>query len=385
MDFEFTDEMKLMQATMRKFVEKECLPLERELCYKNPDWVELPPDIHRALVEKVKRAGLWAISVPEAYGGVGLDPLTVCVLRVEQAKTTIGTAHYNPFGGDPPGILYACNDAQKEKYLSPVIRGEKRTAMGNTEPGAGSDAAAISTSAVKKGDKWVLNGRKLFSTMADKADFVFITAVNDKEKRGRGGITMFLVDRDTPGFTVERHVEVIRPQYSTEILLDNVEVPDSQVLGQVGFGFNLFQEWANHGRVMMAASCLGRCERAFKLAVEHAKQRVTFGQPLSKRQAIQWMMVDSAMEIKQTWLMMLECAWKLTKEIDTRNETAMLKLFATEMAFRVLDRAIQVHGGMGLTKELPLERWFREVRVMRIVEGASEIQRFVLGRNIFRD
>jgi acyl-CoA dehydrogenase len=135
----------------------------------------------------------------------------------------------------------------------------------------------------------------------------------------------------------------------------------------------------------MAASCLGRCERAFKLAVEHSKQRVTFGQPLSRRQAIQWMLVDSAIDIKQTWLMMLECAWKLTQEMDVRNETAMLKLFATEMAFRVLDRAIQIHGGMGLTKELPLERWFREVRVMRIVEGASEIQRFVIARNLLRD
>ena len=385
MDFTFSEEMKMMQATMRKFVEKECLPVERELCYKNPDWVELPEEIHRDLVTKVKKAGLWALSVPEKYGGLELDPLTVCLLRVEQSKTTIGTAHYNPFGGDPPGILYSCTEAQKEKYLLPVIRGEKRTAMGNTEPGAGSDAAAIATSAIKKGDKWILNGRKLFSTMADRADFVFITAVNDKEKKGNGGITMFMVDKGTPGFTVERQVEVIRPQYSTEISLDNVEVPESQVLGQVGYGFHLFQEWANHGRIMMAASCLGRCERAFKLALAHSKQRVTFGQPLSKRQAIQWMLVDSAIEMKQTWLMMLECAWKLTQKMDARNETAMLKLFATEMAFRVLDRAIQIHGGMGLTKELPLERWFREVRVMRIVEGASEIQRFVIARNLLRD
>jgi len=223
MNFEFTDEMKLMQSTMKKFVEKECLPLERELCYKDPDWVELPPEIHKEMVEKVKKAGLWALSAPEQYGGVGLDPLMMSVLRVEQAKTTIGTAHHNPFGGDPPGILYSCTDEQKERYLLPYIRGEKRSAMGNTEPGAGSDAAAISTSAVKQGDKWVLNGRKLFSTMADKADFVFITAVNDKEKRGRGGISMFIVDRDTPGFNVERHVEVIRPQYSTEIAIDNVE------------------------------------------------------------------------------------------------------------------------------------------------------------------
>ncbi|MDI6878408.1 MAG: acyl-CoA dehydrogenase family protein [Desulfitobacteriaceae bacterium] len=384
MDFELSDEIKLMQSTMRKFVQNECLPLERQLCYSDPDWVELPEDTYKEMVQKVKNVGFWATAVPEKYGGAGLDPLTMCVIEVEKSKTTIGTAHHNPFGGNPPGILYKCKGEQIEKYLLPVIRGEKRTAMANTEPGAGSDAGAITTSAVKKGDHWVINGRKLFSTMSDKADFVFVTTVTDKEKRGRGGITMFIVDKGTPGFTVTRHVDVIRPQYSTELVFEDVVVPDSQVLGEVGQGFLLFQEWASYGRIMMAASCIGRAERAFQMSRDHSKQRVTFGQPLSQRQGIQWMLVDSAIEIKQAWLMMLECAWKLGRGEDVRQETAMLKLFATEMAFRVLDRAIQIHGGIGLTKELPLERWFREVRVMRIVEGASEIQRFVIGRNIVR-
>ena len=196
---------------------------------------------------------------------------------------------------------------------------------------------------------------------------------------------MFLVDRDTPGFTVERHVEVIRPQYSTEILLDNAEVPDSQVLGQVGFGFNLFQEWANHGRVMMAASCLGRCERAFKLAVEHAKQRVTFGQPLSKRQAIQWMMVDSAMEIKQDLVDDAGMRLEIDQENGYPKRNGHAEAFCNRNGLPCLGPGHPGPWRHGPDQGAALERWFREVRVMRIVEGASEIQRFVLGRNIFRD
>lgn len=385
MNFQLPEELVMLQKAIRRFVEKECLPLEQQLCNTDPDWVELPKEDFDRIANKLKENGLWALDVPEKYGGGGLGPLAMVVVTEEISKTTIGTAHHSPFGGRVPGILYNAKGEQIDKYLLPVIRGEKRPAMANTEPGAGSDAAAIQTTAVKDGDNWIINGTKIFSTMADKADFLFVTAVTDKEKRRNGGITMFLVDTNTPGFQVTRTIPVIRPQYTTELVFNNVVVPSANVLGEVGQGFQLFKEWAAYGRIRMAAACLGMAQRALEMSIAHAKQRVTFGQPLAKRQAIQWMLADSAVEIKAARLLTYETAWKMEQGIDVLEEASMCKLYATEMAFNVLDRAIQIHGGMGLTKELPLERWFREVRVMRIVEGASEIQRFVIARKLLRD
>jgi len=384
LDFRLPEELEMLQKTIRRFVEKECLELEQHLCNTDPDWVELPKEEHERIANKLKENGLWALSTPADLGGGGVGPLGMVVAQEEKSKTTIGTAHHSPFGGEPPGILYNAKGDQVEKYLLPMIRGEIRSAMANTEPGAGSDAAAIQTTAVKKGDKWVINGTKLFSTLADKADFLFVTAVTDKEKRGRGGITMFLVDADTPGFTVNRKVPVIRPQYSTELYFDNVEVPESQILGEVGQGFHLFKEWAAYGRIRMAATCLGMAQRALDMSIQHAKQRETFGKQLATRQAVQWMLVDSAVEIKTARLLTYETAWRLEQGEDVLEEASMCKLYGTEMAFRVLDRAIQIHGGMGLTKELPLERWFRDIRVMRIVEGATEIQKFIIARKMLR-
>lgn len=384
MNFKLPEELEMLQKTMRKFVTKECLPLEQHLCNTNPDWVELPKEDHDRIVNKLKENKLWALTTPTELGGGGVGPLGMVVAQEEKCKTTIGTAHHSPFGGEPPGILYNAKGDQREKYLLPMIRGEKRSAMANTEPAAGSDAAAIQTTAVKDGSNWVINGTKLFSTLADKADFLFVTAVTDKEKRGRGGITMFLVDADTPGFKVNRKVPVIRPQYSTELIFDNVVVPESQVLGEVGQGFQLFKEWAAYGRIRMAATCLGMSQRALEMSIQHAKQRETFGKPLATRQAVQWMLVDSAVEIKTARLLTYETAWRLEQGEDVLEEASMCKLYATEMAFKVLDRAIQIHGGMGLTKELPLERWLRDVRVMRIVEGATEIQKFIIARKMLR-
>jgi acyl-CoA dehydrogenase len=384
MDFKLPDELEMIQKTIRKFVEKECLPLEQHLCNTDPDWVELSEDEHNRIANKLKEIGLWALTTPVELGGGGVGPLGMVIAQEEKSRTTIGTAHHSPFGGEPPGILYNAKDDQIEKYLLPIIRGEKRSAMANTEPGAGSDAAAIQTTAVKKGNHWVINGLKLFSTLADRADFLFVTAVTDKEKRGRGGITMFLVDTNTPGVIINRKVPVIRPQYSTELFFDNVTVPDSQILGELGQGFHLFKEWAAYGRIRMAASCLGMAQRALDMSIRHAKQRETFGKALSTRQAVQWMLVDSAVEIKTARLLTYETAWRLEQGENVLEEASMCKLYATEMAFKVVDRAIQIHGGMGLTKELPLERWFREIRVMRIVEGATEIQKFIIARKMLR-
>jgi alkylation response protein AidB-like acyl-CoA dehydrogenase len=385
MMYELPEELKMLQQTMRRFVEKECRPLERQLCYEDPDWVELPKEMADHLTKVLKDNGLWALYAKEEYGGGGLNALGMVVCEEEVSKTTIGTAHHNPIrAGNPPGILYNCKGSQVDRYLIPVVQGEKRTAMANTEPGAGSDAAAIRTTAVRDGDKWIINGTKLFSTMADTADFLTMTALTDKEKRGKGGITMFIVDTDTPGFSVAKKVPVIRPQYSTELVFDNVVLTDENVLGEVGQGLDLFKEWTATGRLKMAAKALGMAQRAHDLALEYAKIRNTFGQTLSKRQAIQWMLVDNALDLKTARLLIHETAAKIDAGQKIPEEASMCKLYSVEAAYRVLDRSIQIHGGMGLTKELPIERWFREVRVMRIVEGASEIQRMIIQGYLLR-
>jgi alkylation response protein AidB-like acyl-CoA dehydrogenase len=381
MDFALPPEILEFKQTVRRFVDEELIPLERQL---EPDWIELPPGLHQTLTEKIKAIGAWAVGVPQEFGGAGLGVLGYTAIREEQCRCVIGTSHYTPFGGEvPPPLLYATAE-QKERYLLPVLRGEKKVAFAQTEPGAGSDAAAIQTRAVRDGDGWRLNGMKRFATLADRADVLLVVAVTDPEKRARGGITMFLVDRDTPGLRILRILPVLRPQHSTEIELNDAFVPHGNVLGEVGQGFAMAQKFLVRGRVGIAARCLGVAHRALEMSLAYARERRTFGQPLAERQAVQWMLADSYMELHASRLMTYETAWKEDQGRDPRIEASEVKVFATEMAFRVLDRAIQVHGGIGLTKDLPLERWFREIRVLRIGEGPSEIHRWVVARSLLK-
>lgn len=381
MDFAIPEDVRALQLKTRQFVDEECIPLEKEL---DPDWVELPPELFQRMRQKIREAGLWALGAPKQYGGGGLGTLGATIIKEEQCRSTLGTSHYSPFGGEPPSALYWAQGEQVENYLLPVIRGEKRVSFAQTEPGAGSDAAAIKTRAVRDGDNWIINGTKRFATRADRVDFIILVAVSDPEKGARGGITTFLVDRDTPGFKVTRIIPVIRPQHSTELELKDMVVPHKNVLGEVGQGFVMAQRFLGWGRMMIGARCLGMAQRALEMSIDYAKQRQTFGQPLAERQAVQWMLADSAVELKAARLMAWEGAWKDEQKMDTRVEASTVKLYCTEMAFRVLDRAIQVHGGIGLTKDLPLERWFREVRVLRIGEGPSEIHRWVVARHLLR-
>lgn len=381
MDFALPLGIQELKQTARHFVNEECISLEREL---EPDWIELPPELHQRLVEKIKALGLWAVGVPKELGGAGLGALGYAAIRAEQCRSVIGTSHYTPFGGEIPPPLYFATARQKERYLLPVLRGEKKVAFAQTEPGAGSDAAAIQTRAVREGDGWRINGVKRFATLADKADFLLVVAVTDAEKRARGGITMFLVDRDTPGLSIRRILKVIRPQHSTEIEFADVFVPNENVLGEVGQGFAMAQKFLVKGRMGIAARCLGVAQRALEMAIAYARERQTFGQPLSERQAVQWMLADSYMELHAARLLSYETAWKEDQGKDPRAEASEVKCFATEMAFRVLDRSIQVHGGIGLSKDLPLERWFREIRVLRIGEGPNEIHRWVVARSLLK-
>ncbi|MDP2953298.1 MAG: acyl-CoA dehydrogenase family protein, partial [Chloroflexota bacterium] len=255
MDFAVPEETKMLVATMRQFVEKECLPVEQAMMRLNPDWVELPSEPFLRLRSRLKELGLWALDAPREWGGAGLDAVTVVFLTTEQCKTTVGTAHRNPFGSFTDAFFYPAfrhaSDYLKERYLYPVIRGEKDSALAQTEPEAGSDAAAIKTTAERDGDYWVINGIKRFSTMADTADFIYVATVTEKGK-GRTGHTTFIVDRDTPGLKMLRKIEVIRPQYSTELAFDNVRIHDRQRLTELGAGFRAVQAALGTGRTKLA-------------------------------------------------------------------------------------------------------------------------------------
>jgi len=385
MEFTIPEETKMLQMTMKRFVEEECFPVEQEMMRVDPDWIELPQETFNRLRTKLKQLGFWALDVPAEYEGQELDTLSYCLITEEQYKTVVGTVHHSPFWSPLSVMLFSAlyrgSDKQKENYLFPLIRGEKRAGLCQTEPDAGSDAAAIKTTATADGDSWVINGVKRFATMGDSADFFYVTAVTDRSK-GRDGITMFLVNRETPGIKIERLWRVMRPQYSTEIVFDNCRVPDEQRLE--GSGWYNLQEGLGKLRMLMAQGCVGRASRSLDITTRYVQERKTFGEPLSRRQAIQWMLVDSAIEIHTTRLMALEGAWKVDQGMDVTEEASMIKVYATEMACRVLDRCIQCLGGIGLSKDLPLERWYREVRVDRIGEGPSEIHRMILARSLFR-
>ncbi len=382
MDIYLTEEQTMITQAVRRFVREEIRPLERDL---DPDAVELAPGEADRLREIVRGMGLYNMDVPEEYGGPGIDLTTRALIAEELAQHRAGLylPCYGVFGSAGLVQLYAGNDEQKERYLFPMLKGEKRGFFGLTEPSGGSDPArSIQTRAIKDGDDWVINGAKLFISGADKADFGLIFARTDPEQ-GRKGITCFIVDTDTPGFEVRRVVHTLRSgNYGTELSLDDVRVPPENVLGGEGEGFSLANTALTRQRVPYSAACIGVAVAAQELAIEYAKQRETFGAPLATRQAVQWMIVDNEIDIRTGRLLYLQAASKAEHDEPFRFEAAMAKLICSEGAGRVVDRAIQVHGGIGVTKDLPLERWYRELRIRRIGEGPSEVQRVIMARDL---
>ncbi len=381
MDFTHPEEVNMAARTLRDYVNRRCIPLEQELEF---DAIELPPAMHATLEREIKEMGFWGASLPVEYGGSGLGLSEHVALTEERARSVIGRYPISPFGPEPPKILFLGTELQRRNYLLPLLRGEKRHAFAQTEPDAGSDAAAIVTRAHAEGDDWIINGRKRFVTMADKADFLIVVARVAGTTR-QEGITVFLVDRDTPGVHIERAIPVIRPLWTNEVVLDDCRVPAGAVLGQVGEGYVLAQGFVSQYRVQLAAECLGMARRALEMMLTFAGERMTFGAPLRDRQAVQWMVADSYCELEAARLLVQKTAWSIDRGQDHTRNASICKLTATEMAFRVVDRAIQIHGGIGVTKDLPLERWFREIRVMRIVEGPSEIHRWLIARSLFRE
>ncbi len=382
MDLQQSDEQKLIVATVRRFVLEEILPLEMNL---DPDADSLEPADRERLVGKVKEMGLYGLDIPQEFGGPGLDMVTKTLISIEMAQHRAGlySPCYGVFGGAGLAQLYEATEDQKERYLYPTLRGEKRGFFGLTEPSGGSDPArAIQTRAIKDGDDWVINGSKIFISGADVADFGLVFARTSPDK-GRGGVTCFIVDTDTPGFHVRRVIHTLRSaHYATELQFEEMRVPARNILGEVNKGFSIANDRLSRQRIPYSAGCIGVAIKAHELAVEYAKIRETFGAPLASRQAIQWMLVDNELDIKQSRWVTLEAADMADRGMPFRKEAAMAKLLASEAGSRVVDRCMQIHGGYGVTKDFPFERWYREMRIRRIGEGPSEVQRHIIARDI---
>ena len=340
-------------------------------------------------------AGLWdtfakqgyhGMRLPTEYGGAGLSLFQYCLTMEEFSRLhRVFTIAANFTSGMTPiAIMRYGTPDQKERYLRGFSAGKYKSAFALTEPGGGSDPASMTTKAVRRGDKWVINGRKHFISGGHVADIVMVIAVTDAEKRARGGITAFLVDKGTPGFSVTRVDTTIASDAIklAELTFENCEVPDSAVLGPVGNGFKVAMGSLNNGRLSVSCCCIGAAESLLGMATEHAKIRETFGKPLAERQAIQWMLVDSAIDIKAARAMTYDTLMKLEEGKDVGSAGSMCKVFCSEMVGRVVDRVVQIHGGMGVMRGFPVERFYRDVRHYRVGEGASEIQRIVVARDL---
>ena len=377
MDLTLTDEEREVREWVRTFVSKEIMPLEQTVLERERRHERgLTSEELEALQDKAKESGFFGVQTPEEYGGMGLGALMSALIEVELGRSFVQFK----FGGDADNILFSANDEQKKAYLLPTINGEKKSCFAITEPGAGSDARNIRTTAVRDGDEWVINGEKTFITGGDVADFCLVFAVTDKEKGADGGVTCFLADRDA-GWT-SAVIDTMGEWGPAALSFQDVRVPHTSILGEEGRGFELAMQWIGKGRYMLPARALGACERLVEMAMEHAQNRETFGAPIATRQAIQWMLADSAVEIEALRWLVLTAAWQVDNGRDSRQAQSMAKLYGGVKANEIVDRMLQIHGGMGYTRELPIERWYRELRLLRIYEGTDEIQRRTIARNL---
>jgi acyl-CoA dehydrogenase len=382
LDFTMTDERRILVDTVRKFVENDVQPLEQEV----EELAKIPEDKLRAIRSKAQSLGLFAMNMPAEVGGGGLSMVDICLVEEELGKTSDALIR-RTFGQVYP-MLMACRGEQRERYLLPTVKGDLICAMAITEPGAGSDAASISTTARMDGNEWVIDGTKHFISDGDIADYVIVMALTDRDKRARGGITLLLVDKGTPGFSVARHQPMMghRGYGHAELAFENCRIPAGNVLGEVGQGFKLIMESVSAIRLAhIGARCVGMARRVLELMRQHANDRKQFGKPIGDFQMIQQMIADSATEIFATRSMVLATAAEIDQGMDPRDKVSMVKLFASEMLGRVADRGIQVFGGMGYSKDLPLERIARDARVTRIYDGTSEIHRMLIARNVLKN
>jgi len=383
MDFELAEEHRLLQDLVARFVRENLIPLEQKVLERDAigQGAYLSHE-ERDRIDAVSREmGLWGLDAPEDVGGAELPAVAMIGVNIEIGRTCV-PYHLPPDSPNLRMLMATVNEDQRERYLAPYVQKGTVSAIGISEPGAGADPAAMITRAVREGDEWVINGRKIWISRAQEADFTILMAVTDKQKGARGGISAFLVDRGTPGFNVLRRIPMLGGQFTYEVALENCRVPAANLLGTEGQGFAPMQVRLSARRLQMASWSIGIAQRALEMMLEYAPQRVVFGEPLANRQSVQWWITDAYTRIKAATLMTYETAWKLDKGADVRTEISAVKAYATEMAYEVVDHAMQLYGAMGVTKELPLSLMSGHLRTMRIYDGPTEVHKWVVARNL---
>ena len=378
MDFMLSDDARAMQASTQDVV-NDLLKHEQHFQETN----EVPEEVDATL----RQLGYYGLAIPEEFGGTYVDKLTLAVIQLELARMPPQFwPMIRPSMGPIPHALIRHGTAkQKDKWLPGIANGTKGTSFALTEPGAGSDVAGMETTAVKKGDKWVLNGSKMLISNANKADVILVFARTDKSK-GRDGVSCFLVEPQTAGFSISKPIRAMGWMNDGVfgLTFDNCEIPAENLLGEENRGFYYALEGLNEGRVNVACQALGGSQIAFEHALQYSKDRVTFGKPLSSHQAVQHMLADMAMEQHAARLLVLEAAWGLQNGQDVRLKCSYAKVFCTEAANRIADKALQIFGGVGYIKGMVVERVYRDLRVTRIFEGSSEIQRNMIAKHLLK-
>jgi acyl-CoA dehydrogenase len=385
MEFELAEEFRMLRELVANFVADHLLPLEPAVLEREArgEGVHLTTAERQQLNDHSRELGLWGLDAPGDVGGMDLPAVALVGVNEEIGKTVVPYV-LPPDSPNLRMLAATVTDEQRERYLAPYVRGETVSAIAISEPGAGADPAAMRTTAVRDNEEWVLNGRKIWITRAVEADFSIVMAVTDREKGSRGGMSAFLVDQGTKGLNITRKIPMLGGHTTYELEFDDCRIPTGALLGEIGKGFAPMQLRLSTRRLEMSTWCIGIAQRALDMLVEYVPQRSTFGSPLSERQTIQNWIAEAEIAIHSARLMAYHTAWKLDRGESVRREISMLKSHATEMAWRVVDHAMQGFGAMGMTKQLPLQQMANEVRLMRIYDGPTEIHNWVIARDILR-
>lgn len=389
-DFEVPAETKAIRATVRAFVQEHCIPAEAELDHREYE------DVLAELRGKARSQGLWCPFIPEEHGGMGLRPLANALVQMELGESFLGALALNTQGPDDATMLTLLEhgtDFQKEKFLKPLLEGQKRICYSMTEKAAGADATGMQTRAVLEGDDWVLNGEKWFSSSASVADIAVVMAKTDPDAPRHEQYSTFIVELPNPGYEIVRNIETMTPHTEiglklggshSEILIKDLVVPRENLLGGQGKGFDMGQHRLAYGRLRHGMHNVAMAQRALDMAAKHVIGRSTFGTRLADRQGVQWMLADCASELYMARLMLLHIAYKAEQGMDMRQENSIAKVFLAHMVHKVVDTALQLHGALGYSQDTPLARWYTSIRSQRLVDGPDEVHRWRVGRNVIK-
>jgi len=381
---DFSEEEEMLLDLVDRFVDEQLIPLETDLLARVSDGepLALLENDERRLLDLCKELGLWALDAPEEVGGAELRASLMLEIHRRLARTIV-PFRFPPDSPNLHMLMLVGNEDQKKRYMEPYAQGEMTSNIAISEPQAGADPAAMRTRAVKDGDEWVINGRKIWVSGAGTADFIILMAVTDPGK-GAQGMTAFIVETGTPGYIVERAIPMLGGVRTYELVFDDMRISDAQVLGEVNEGYAPMQHRLTSRRLEMGSTCIALAERALQMMCEHVQTREVFGEMLASKQAIQWWIADAEIAIHTTKLMVRDAALKVERGEDIRNDASMLKVYATEMATDIIDRAMQSFGAMGMTQEFPLYLMANQIRLARIYEGPTEAHRMVVARRALK-